>query len=263
MMTKKEISVTNYFFKNTVKKLGYILIWIVFASLFFPWLFSGFNFSSLSVKNVLTDTNLGPTLSILISGIALFPYNDFKLLIQNGISRKTFWKARVLSFLAVSILGQLIGIIFALLNPYMQHSWQESSMYMQVYGKYFGSTAMNSFMGLCFILLSTSVVTIGAIMVGSIFSLFTKKAKVYIFIGLCAMIVVLINWVSAAVQNDYMLHVIQGTNSFIHFIIGYSGASSHAGAWNPTMPFIVSILTGVICLIGSYAIMKLFKIKNE
>lgn len=262
-MTAKEVSVTNYFFKNTLKKLGYILIWIIFSSLFFPWVFSGFNFSSISLRSILTDTTLGPVLSILISGIALFPYNDFKLLIQSGISRKTFWKARILSFLAVSILGQLIGIVVGLLNPYTNHSWYGSSLYMQVYGKYFGSTAMNSFMGLCFILLSTSVVTVGAIMVGSIFSLFTKKARVYIFIGLFVMAVVFINWISAAVQNDYMLNIIKHTDSFLHFIVGYSGTNARVGAWNPTMPFIVAVLTGVVCLFGSYKIMELFKIKNE
>ncbi|MDC7953443.1 ABC transporter permease [Liquorilactobacillus mali] len=263
MMTKKEISVTNYFFKNTLRKLGYMLVWLVFSSLFFPWVFNGFEVENLSVNSALKNTEVGPILAILISGIALFSYNDFKLLIQNGISRKTFWKARILSFLAISILGQLIAIVVALLNPYTHHSWQGNSLYMQVYGKYFGSTAMNSFMGLCFILISTSVVMLGAIMVGSIFSLFTKKAKVYIFIGLFVMGVVFINWISMATQNDHMRNAIKNADSFLHFIIGYGGANIQVGKWNPAMPFVVAILTGVVCLLGSYAVMKRFKIKNE
>lgn len=160
-------------------------------------------------------------------------------------------------------MGQLIAIVVALLNPYTHHSWQGNSLYMQVYGKYFGSTAMNSFMGLCFILISTSVVMIGAIMVGSIFSLFTKKAKVYIFIGLFVMGVVFINWISMAAQNDHMRNAIKNADSFLHFIIGYGGTNVKVGDWNPTMPFVVAILTGIVCLLGSYAVMKHFKIKNE
>ncbi|KRM89991.1 hypothetical protein [Liquorilactobacillus cacaonum] len=262
MMTTKEVSVTTYIFKHILKQLGVVIFWMAFSFIFFPWMFNGFDISKFSLKSSFKDIYVGSILAFIIPCLALFPYNDFKLLIQNGISRRTYWKARLFSFLGLSLLGQLLGIIISLLNPYTNHTWENGSMYMLLYGKYFTSSTTNSFLGLCFVLISTSVVTIIATFVGSFFSLFSKKTKVYTFIGFFVVGIVFINWIAIATQNQSAHVIMKNMGQMMTFIFGITPGNAD-GKWNPTMPFVTAIITGIIATFGSYKVTQKFKIKNE
>ncbi|MFT8374052.1 MAG: ABC transporter permease, partial [Liquorilactobacillus satsumensis] len=255
-------SVTIYLFKRALVQLLYIIFWMIVGFVLVPAAISLINSNPLDLKGLLRNTHVGQMLFFLISLLALFGYRDFKLLNQNGISRKTYWKARLLAYFGISTLGQIVGILFTLLVPF-QDSWNRSSIYMEMYGKFFANPLLNILAALAFIILAAYVVALGGIFVGSIFTLFTRKQRVLIFVALATLNVVGVSFIASSASQDSFTGLARSILKLIYFLVGDASRNATLGSFDPTVPFIVFLLAGIVFCYGSRIVIAHFKLKSE
>ncbi|GAJ26906.1 hypothetical protein JCM15457_1858 [Liquorilactobacillus sucicola DSM 21376 = JCM 15457] len=94
MITAKEESVVYFLFKRVFRQLLYVLLWLLLGGIVFPMILSFMTGANYSLVEAIKNITLGPMLYIIVGCLALLSYSDFKILIQNGVSRHTYWKAR-------------------------------------------------------------------------------------------------------------------------------------------------------------------------
>ncbi|KOY74973.1 hypothetical protein RZ54_09700 [Apilactobacillus kunkeei] len=71
-----------------------------------------------------------------------FNYGRFKLAMQNGVSRKTFWKAKLLFIAKAALIVNVVNVIISFINMGMGPN--ETYLYYQAYGKAFSSVFAQS-----------------------------------------------------------------------------------------------------------------------
>lgn len=262
-MTVKEKNVVFFLFKRVFRQLLYVLMWLLLGGIVFPMVLSFITGTNYNLVEAIRNITLGPMLYIIIGCLALLSYSDFKILIQNGISRRTYWKAKVIAFLGISGLSQVIGILYVFLirQTLSGTGWEKYSLFMQIYGGFFKNTTVAYLMSFLFAILSSFVFSLFCILIGSIFSLFTKKQRRLIFLALITLFVVGI-MTTADGYNRYGFTVSSKVINVLNFLAGYDKSTAGKGL-NPTMPFIDLIIFGIFSGICSLKVMKHFKIRNE
>lgn len=247
-----------YLFQKMLQRLSYAFLWLVLALLLLPIfgsMLSG-NFSQLNLSRELRNSSLGFTLLLLAAVIAMYHYDDFKLLIQNGISRRTYWQAKIIALTWLTLLTQLVGYLYRFLicGALNGHNWKQASLYMSVYGSYFKSRLVNQLLGILFGLLFALTLVFFFNFVGGILSLFPRKQKYLILIAVTAIgivfLLLLFNWTR--------MHSTQAT-AIVNFIFGYEKRDS----LNPTMPFIDLIIANIVGLAGSWGVSRYFQLRND
>ncbi|KRL00472.1 hypothetical protein [Liquorilactobacillus capillatus] len=260
MITAKEKSVVFYLFKRVFRQLLFVFMWFLIGGVIFPMTLSLITGSNYNLLQAIRSLELGPTFYLVIGCLALLSYDDFKLLIQNGVSRYTYWKAKVITFIGISVLSQTIAIIYFFLMRLILNGnrWEDYSLFMQVYGGFFKNTTIAYLVSFIFAILSAGVFSLSCILVGSIFSLFTKRQRRLIILALITLFIVGI----ATISNTYQHIAFNAEPWFVNtlnFLVGYD----KGGTLNPTMPFIDMVLLGIIVCFGSLQVIKRFKIRNE
>lgn len=159
---------------NILRRLGVAMLisaaWVIGIELVFDLLGLIFNHSWTSFVVSLEEI---PSSLVSILNVVLFiyflvtPYSDFKWSIQNGISRKTMGRGRLLALFLSTILLFLVDELLSLVHAPL-HSWQE--------------------LVVSFLALLTAILTFQ--MIGNGFGLLSRKWKVVVGIGLpiCAVI---------------------------------------------------------------------------
>ncbi|WP_054669022.1 hypothetical protein [Lentilactobacillus senioris] len=99
--------VSKYLFQKHIKLLAvaylYALIILVVMPIFFA-IISG-TFGTFSISNTIENSNVGFITTLILGGMALLSYEDYKFLIQNGISRNTYFKNQISSYGAIILIG--------------------------------------------------------------------------------------------------------------------------------------------------------------
>ncbi|WP_311407865.1 ABC transporter permease [Liquorilactobacillus uvarum] len=263
MMTVKEKSVVFFLFKRVFRQLLYVLMWLLLGGIVFPMVLSFITGTNYNLVEAIKNITLGPMLYIIVGCLALLSYSDFKVLIQNGISRHTYWKAKIVAFLGISALSQAIGILYVFLLKITLSglSWEKHSLFMQVYGGFFKNTTVAYLMSFLFAILSSFVFSLGCILTGSIFSLFAKKQRRLVILAILTLFIVAVATISNVYDKNGFT-VAPKIIELLNFLAGYD-QSSAGKALNPTMPFIDLIIFGLVSSLCSLQVMKRFKVRNE
>ncbi|WP_051993382.1 hypothetical protein [Liquorilactobacillus sucicola] len=172
-------------------------------------------------------------------------------------------ESKVIAFLGISTLGQVIGILYAFLLKLTLNgvSWEKFSLFMLIYGGFFKNTTVAYLVSFLFAILSSFVFSLTCILIGSVFSLFTKKQRRLIFLALITLFIVGIVTIADS-YDRYGFKVSFRIINMLNFLAGYD-QNSAGKTLNPTMPFIDLIVAGVLSSICSLWVMKHFKIRNE
>jgi len=268
-MSAKLKLTTRYLLREQLKILGYVYLMIVVSIVCFP-LGSALITRQLTSQTILNtlQINLGFTFGCVIFIIMTFTYDNFKLLIQNGISRRTYWRARVLTVIALSFIGDLVATSYHfLVNTPLQHRTFTSGFnhlfYAQLYGDFFGrhNLAGNFITNLIFMWLVFIMLGLSGMAIGSIFSLLTKSVRRIVFIAVPVLGFVFLAFLVNLIARFPSQVSFEGTAKFLGFLAGYTGQST-GGTLNPLMPMVTMlVISAMMGAIATYFNHKL-KLKN-
>ena len=226
------------------------------------------NIRRYSPFGTLADLSLGALFFLLIFIVGALTYDNFKLFIQNGISRPTFFQARVLTLIIFSGGCVIVNAIYyyGVHAPYLHLSTQAALMKTgyTLYGYALGGNVwLNLLVSLVFNWIFFVGVGLTGMACGTLLALFGKWAKTFLIIA-TPIIGVLIIWMIALImmrnQSNYNY---TGLENFLKFIIGYpSHGEAKTGYFNPTMPLITMLLGCGIMGSLAYLFNSKLKIRN-
>ncbi|MFC6165507.1 ABC transporter permease [Lactiplantibacillus dongliensis] len=250
-MSTKRWAVTRYILMEQLQLLwrAYAIILIAFVVL--PLLFAILtgNLGHYSFTSTLTDLGIGVAFGFFISITMSLTYDNFKLLIQNGISRKTYWQARVISLIGLSFGMEIIATLYNFLvtAPARGHSGQAflgSTLY-SLYDHFLGSNLFVNILGyMVFNWLFFIGLGLTGMAVGSIFSLLTKFTRNIALIAIPVLGFFLLVFLSNSSLNQHSYNL-DGLVNFLKFLMGYH-ANAQPGYFNPTVPMLTMIIGCVI-----------------
>lgn len=253
-MKSKTMRVTTYFFKHMLRQIFYG-VGVIVAIILFSWLMSGHDtgfFADFQLQ-------IGVFIGFFATIVALTPYADFKLLIQNGVSRRTFWISRTITLVVINLFGQVLGMIF---NFFKIGTPATDSVTWDFYGHFFHSASLNWVVWVVLVFLGSTMMILLASVVGSCFSLLTKRVRRYVFLALAAAFFLSIRVIAMVATGDGIVHFAIWFRNFIYFLLGGT-PNTIGGHFNPTVPFISMLLVSLAALVAGYYVTQQFKIKNE
>ncbi|WP_232625365.1 ABC transporter permease [Pediococcus pentosaceus] len=191
---------------------------------------------------ILNDLSLLTTAALFVNVALLFyfgflTYERFSFLIQNGISRRTGWYAKVISILIVALIGNIYSFITGLfaLNG---GSGYKSVPYLELYGHFFKSLPLD--------LVSMFIVNYIMLVMLAVFALLTRKNQKIVAISIPILGILLLAILERIVIRQS--HILDPLVAFLKFAMGYSKT---LGYFNPIIPATGMVILIVLSLIIS------------
>lgn len=269
-MSTKVRALTRYYLLDQLKYLGWVYALLIATFALLPALFaliSG-SFTAATLPNNLSDLGVGVIFWFFIFITMSLTYENFKLCIQNGISRRTYFKARVITLLLLSLIGVLIATIyyFGVTANFQHHSALKALLvlpYGGLYGQFFGS---NVFINIVGYVIFTWIFMVGTgltgMAIGGALSLLTTGIRRLVIVvvpilGFFALILM----ANISSSRTYMNNEDTSIEKLFKFLIGYN-ANGTAGSFNPTVPVITMIIGCLVMGAIAYYVNQKLKVKN-
>lgn len=246
--------------KHSLKGVGYTylltLVVMFVLPVVFTFLFTG-SLKGVSLHNLLQN-NLLPFISVLFLFISSYRiYGPFKFYIQNGISRRTVWKATIGVVSLCSLLMSLINYGYYYMVVVPNAGNVDNTFYNQLFGQFLGFHSFWNVPAQIFYewLLLWSFAVIGTFF-GSLSALFKRRTRLIIWLTVLIGIVVVIRFLMqfhTAMNLDWPEDVIK-------FLVGYTKTDGE-GLWNPFHPIGVMMVaifvgTGINYWLQQHLILK-------
>lgn len=262
----------QYLFKESMKALGLVYLWLIVVFLFLPAMIAMLTgtFNDFSLKDQLSAQFLSIPFGFFLFFYFALNATHFKFLIQNGIGRKTFWVGKTLVAGVTIITGEMINLIyfyaiyapiagsqealFTGINTDINGHQVVNSLASIFYGRFTGNFTIDFLLTLLVTVIGAAALVATGMAVGAIMSLFSKRTKLIVIIGVPIVLLVLATFVS-----NLDLPTIKATWVF-DFIKFSLGAGDHAklAHFNPVMPMIFGIIyTAIMLWISRFFNLKL------
>lgn len=244
--------------------------WTLLGILVFSALIAGMNHYE-TLADVLGFAPLS-FITVMVSMVfALYTYSDFKYLIQNGVSRKTYWRGKALALLALAFIQVVCNWILRLVVqiPLMavsnQHSYstelvnynQTNFFFNNFYSPHakVGTWQLIIYSAICGLILAV-MLYYAAMAVGAIFSLMTRKLQ--LITSIAGMVIGIYLLAQLAYWLDSHANMHQVMNSTFNLLFGVNSGLPHvlvAEIW-----MIVAIIIEAVI---SYYVMKFLKLRTD
>lgn len=269
-MSTKVRALTHYYFMEQLKYLGWVYALLIATFGLLPALFSLFSgqFTAMTLVYNLSDLGAGVVFWFFIFITMSLTYENFKLCIQNGLSRRTYFKARVNSLLLLSLIGVIIATAYYfLITANVQHHSTLKALLVQpyggLYGTFFGSNVFINIIGYMVFMWIFMVGTgLTGMAIGGALSLLTTNVRRLVIIvvpilGFFALILVS----QVSFHRTYDNNGDTGLERFFKFLVGYN-ATGQAGSFNPTAITVAMLIGCVIMGAIAYYVNQQLKVKN-
>lgn len=215
---------TNYLLQKQLKIFGLAYIYS-FAFLivlpFLLYLLSG-DISAYSFSNALVDTPISGIFYIYMIVISLLSYENFKFLIQNGISRKTFFISQLKVYLIIGLIGNIINQIYnyLIVYPLNMDTFKSLSLFQSIYENTFSNPFLNGVLGFVFGYLMIMSYSLTSMAIGSFLSLFSRKMQRAIIIMIpIAGVITLVFLVKLVIDHQF---IDTWMADFAKWLLGYA-----------------------------------------
>ena len=196
--------------------------------------------NTFSLGNTIKGIEPGFITTFILGALALMSYEDYKFLIQNGISRNTFFNNQVTSYGSVILIGAVFDEVYFLLV----HAFLGGNTFYQVaYGNFIHNVFLSEAMGFLYHILWLAAVVASCMAVGSFLSLFSKKVQRLIIIGGFVAGVVFLSIISSAASTFRLTWIAD----LAKFILGYQ----HGEPTTPIFLMLSYLLWGFVMLLIS------------
>lgn len=266
-MSTKLRATTRYLLLEQLKQLaqGYLALLVIFVILpLLVALVTG-NITNFNLLKTVGNFSLGAFLALFLFILNVTTYDVFKLLIQNGIARRTYWAARMICLVVLSVLGEAIvalyyyGVYAPMHSLTTQRALSQTaySLYADFLGK---NLAVNLLAGAVFSIILYILIGTAGMLIGSFLALFSKWVQwliiiIFPFAGFSLLMVGISN------VSGYSNYDFSGVEAFFKFLIGYP-QNATAGLFNPTVPTITLLLLSAVMAALAYYCSQHLKIKQ-
>lgn len=251
MKTKQ---VTKYLFRRQIIILGEMYL-VTFVTIYLlPFLLSLITgtLGSYSFTNILKNSPISGFFGFFMFVLAALSYENFKFLIQNGISRTTFFEAQISVYGIFVLIGNSVNLLYnyAIYVP-MTHR-MSFNLFMSGYRYFFSNGGVTVLMNFIFSALTLALFTLMGMTIGSFLSLFSKTMQRILLVAVPIVGGVTLMYVVGAISNAAFRYT--WIENFTKFILGYT---SQSGVYNP-FPVMVTmfILSAVMLFIVKYLFSK-------
>ncbi|GHP14358.1 ABC transporter permease [Lentilactobacillus fungorum] len=238
----KTSQVTKYLFKKQLPLIGVVYLTLIVLIVVLPFilaLVSG-TLSSFSVVDQLRSGSVSAVFGLYIFVISTLSYENFKFLIQNGISRKTFFEAQLTVNGLLVLIGNTFNLLYGylFLSPITNHA--SFNLYTGAYAQYFTNPIINVALNFVMSGLLLAVGSLLGMVIGNFLTLFSKVVqRLILIIGPIAAGVVILFIAKAMI--DYRFRMSWVVN-FAKLILGYQAS----GGYNPFPLMITLLLFGCV-----------------
>lgn len=213
------------------------------------------------LSTISTSFSITSTGAVLVNAALLFyfgflTYERFSFLIQNGISRRTGWAAKVIALMIIALIATVYDFVISMLSL-LDGGGYDAVPYLSLYGHFFQAEIPNMVMMIIVTFIFLLVVAVLGMVIGSIFSLLTRKHQKGTIIATPIIIILLMTALGRAIRN----HLVSFTaiENLLKFMIGYSKTLGH---FNPFVPSMIMVILIILSLIASRGLNSGLKIKR-
>lgn len=270
-MSTKVRAVTTTLLKEQFKLLAQSFGAVILIFVCLPLLYNLMvgNIAHYNFLGNISDLGLGFIFAIMLFIGSALTYDDFKLLIQNGIARKTYWVSRVYTVVIVSLVGELIAALYYyLVTAPVRGMEPDQAVLKTLFGLYGRSMGSNVFLNILAGMVFTWIYYVGVgltgMAVGSLLALFNKWTQRLLVMVVPVVGVFLLGFVISSNQNTIsQTFQSEAFANFLKFLAGYPAhGEALAGQLNPTMPTII-MLIGCVLMGGlAYLFYQRLHVKN-
>lgn len=250
----KTNKVTKFLFRRQIIGLAEMYLFLFAAFLVLPFLFSAISGSlnDYSLTNQMQGSWVTAAFGLYMFVISTLSYENFKFLIQNGISRETFFNAQVIVNGLLILIGNTFNLVYqyAVLMP-LGHA-RDTNIYMSSYAGYFNNPIVAFLFNFIFSGLLLIVGALSGMVIGNFLTLFSKFVQRIILISTPVIGYITVMYTASRVILDRDFQMTWVAN-FAKFVLGYRAT----GAYDP-FPMIVSMLivSVILFLITRYLFSK-------
>ncbi|KIS04226.1 hypothetical protein [Paucilactobacillus wasatchensis] len=250
MLKSKSNRLALYDFNRSLIRLVWTFVWFVGITIVIPVLFSiTFNGS--------TGFKLNSTGFAFVAGLYLFidalmfNYDNFKWTIQNGISRRTAWWARIKGILLLALVVLVIDMIemFVKGQKITVHS---------VFVGYQNETVGTYLIAIVQLYMGLLMLALAGLVVGCFLALLNKRGKAIVIIGFPVVLIVAVTNLARALVHANIDWT--GIVNFSKIMFGYSDST---GNFNPVNSSIVMLVWILVCGGLSYWFSQKLRLRRD
>ncbi|GEP22542.1 MAG: ABC transporter permease [Lentilactobacillus diolivorans] len=219
----KTNQVTKYLFKKQIVLLGELYLFAFAIIFLLPLLLSVISgtLSDYSFVGLLKGAHIAALFGIFMIAISTLSYENFKFLIQNGISRKTFFEAQLTVYGILILIGNTINLFYDYLIVVPLTHASTFNTFMSLYADFFDNPFVSVTFNFIFSALLLVFGALAGMTVGSFMTLFSKLTQRIILIATPVVGVVTMAYVANATNNAH--YQMSWVVNFAKFIIGENG----------------------------------------
>lgn len=250
----KTNKVTKFLFRKQIIGLAEMYVFLFAAFLVLPFIFSliSGSLSDYSLAEQMRGTWVTAAFGVYMFAISTLSYENFKFLIQNGISRQTFFNSQIV----VNGLLILIGNTFNLAYQYLVlmplvHA-RNTNIFMSSYAGYFHNSIVAFLFNFIFSGLLLVVGALAGMVIGNFLTLFSKFIQRIILIVTPIVGYITLMYAASRVILHHDFEMTWVAN-FAKFVLGYRST----GSYDP-FPMIVAmvVVSAIMLLIVRYLFSK-------
>lgn len=258
----KTVQVIKYDLSYFLRLILIVYAWMLGLFVLLPTTIHLIGSGTKGVLNTVSISfSIASTGAVLVNAALLFyfgflTYERFSFLIQNGISRRTGWAAKVVSLSIISLIATVYDFIISMFSL-LDGDGYDAIPYLSLYGHFFRSQIPNMVMMVIVTFIFMLTVAIIGMVVGSFFSLLTRRHQKGALITAPIIVILLFTVLSRAIRSKLISFT--AIENFLKFLIGYSKTM---GNFNPFVPSMIMVVLIIISLIISRGLNTKLKIKR-
>ncbi|WP_203649779.1 hypothetical protein [Secundilactobacillus yichangensis] len=250
----------SYQLKNYFKSFGWVYLWSVAVVVILPFLISLLlgRINIYDISNYLPQLLPAMILSFYLFVFGGISYDGFKLFIQNGIGRKTYFFSKLYALTIILVVGEVINVLYGIFYHRFINAKKNPVMTFSVlYGHYFNSAAANAVSVFIITILFIACIMVTGMVIGSCLGLFSRRMQRAIIVG--APIVLFVLLAVLVMLNDQTSLKMTWIGDFLLFIVGM-GNQSNTGHFVAFAPMLSGAIYFIVMLLISYRLTLHFRV---
>ncbi|MTV83022.1 hypothetical protein [Secundilactobacillus folii] len=250
MKTKAAFS---YQFKNYLRLFGWTYLWAIVLVVFLPLLIALIlgQIHGFSVADYLPRVLPAIVVGSFVFAFGGITYDGFKLFIQNGIGRKTYFYSKLLALSSILLIGELINVVYGVLYTHFISNRRAAIFaFSSLYGKYFNSKVENTISVIVITLLFIVCIMVTGMLLGTILGLFSRRAQMMLIVGAPILLIILLAVLMSVNTQNRLIST--WLPQFLLYIIGMSDMSTPQGHFIAFAPMISGSVYIIIVLVTTY-----------
>ncbi|WP_282801894.1 hypothetical protein [Secundilactobacillus kimchicus] len=243
----------HYQLKSDVQALLWFYVWGIAGIVVIPllmWLLfdrsSAYNLNA-TLPNALTAI----VLTIFLIAYGGNTFDGFKVLIQNGIGRKTYFWSKAAVMATIIIAGEVVNALYGLFYVAVVDSHGTVLAFQGFYGKATASPIVSGLITFLITVLFMFCLTMTAMFAGSVLALFSRRTQLILLVGIPILLFIMM--FAAAAIDLPRIWQFTWLSTLAEWVYGYH-PNVQAGTFNAGAPLISGLIYLGVMTGATYAV---------